>query len=139
MTTDQNCIFCKIVRGEISSHKVYEDEATFAFLDIRPNNPGHTLVIPKEHTPNIYEISEETFEAVTKTAKKVAIAVKRGVQADGINIGMNNDKAAGQIIFHAHIHVIPRFETDGFKHWTQKEYKQGEAEEVKAKILEALN
>ena len=135
-TTDArtSCLFCKIASGEISSEKVYEDAHTFAFLDIRPNNPGHTLVIPKAHAPNLYEISEESLSATMAVVKKVAIAAKKAMGADGINIAMNNDPAAGQVIFHAHVHVIPRFADDGYRHWPQKSYKEGEAAEVASKI-----
>jgi len=128
------CIFCKIIKGEIPSHKIYEDEHTFAFLDIRPNNPGHTLVIPKDHFENIYTTPDEALARMMLSAKKISIAIKNSLAADGINISMNNEEAAGQIIFHTHIHVIPRYTTDGFKHFPQKSYKQGEAEEIAKKI-----
>ena len=127
-------IFLKIIAGEIPAHKVYEDEYTYAFLDATPNNPGHTLVIPKERYKDIYEIPEEVLSHVMNTVKKVAIAVKKATNADGINIGMNNEPAAGQLVFHAHIHVIPRFKDDGLKHWGKKEYKEGEAEKVAESI-----
>ena len=131
-------IFLKIIAGEIPAHKVYEDEYTYAFLDATPNNPGHTLVIPKERYKDIYEIPEEVLSHVMNTVKKVAIAVKKATNADGINIGMNNEPAAGQLVFHAHIHVIPRFKDDGLKHWGRKEYKEGEAEKVAGSIRAEL-
>ena len=131
-------IFLKIIAGEIPAHKVYEDEYTYAFLDATPNNPGHTLVIPKERYKDIYEIPEEVLSHVMNTVKKVAIAVKKATNADGINIGMNNEPAAGQLVFHAHIHVIPRFKDDGLKHWGKKEYKEGEAEKVAESIRAEL-
>lgn len=134
-----DCLFCKIVRGEIPAERMYEDGETVAFLDIRPNNPGHTLVIPKEHAANIYEISEGSLCAVMRAAKRLAVAVKQGVSADGVNIAMNNDSAAGQVIFHAHVHVIPRFANDGYAHWPQRAYAEGEAAEVAAKIRAALS
>lgn len=130
----ENCIFCKIINNELPSHKVYEDEETLAFLDIRPNNPGHTLVVPKDHFENIYGTPDETIARMMLVAKKISIAIKNGLDADGINITMNNEAPAGQIIFHSHIHVIPRVKTDGFKHFPQKEYATGEAEEVARKI-----
>ncbi len=114
---DSNCIFCKIVAGEIPATKVYEDELTFAFLDINPVNLGHTLVIPKKHLVNLYELEEASRNALLATAQKVAKAIKSELKADGVNLGMNNDSAAGQIIFHAHLHVIPRFNNDGLVHW----------------------
>ncbi len=134
----ENCIFCKIVKGEIPSEKVYEDEHTLAFLDIRPVNPGHILVIPKDHFENIYTLPDETMARLSLVVKKVAVAIKQGVDADGINLAMNNEADAGQIIFHAHIHVIPRIVNDGLKLWPQKDYKEGEAKEVADQIRKSL-
>lgn len=134
-----DCLFCKIIAGDIPSAKVYEDEHTYAFLDIFPTNIGHTLVVPKDHHENIHDIPEETLGHVMNTVKKLSSAVKKGVSADGINILMNNDTAAGQIIFHAHIHIVPRFADDGFKHWQGKrQYEDGEDTEVAEKIGKAL-
>lgn len=133
-----NCIFCKIVKGDIPSHKVYEDAHVLAFLDIRPVNPGHTLVIPKDHFENIYTLPDEVMARISLAVKQVAIAVKQGVEADGVNIGMNNEAAAGQVVFHAHIHVIPRVESDGLHLWPQKDYKEGEAAVVADKIIDSL-
>ena len=117
---------------------VYEDTAVFAFLDIKPNNPGHTLVVPKNHSRNIFDIDEKDLKELSARVKKISRAVKEGVSADGINIAMNNEPAAGQLVYHAHIHVIPRFVDDGYKHWPQKSYKDGEAEEVAGKIKMVL-
>ncbi len=133
-----NCLFCNIIAGGVPSYRVYEDDDTLAFLDIRPNHPGHTLVVPKEHSENLYDMSDHALTTTASTVRKVARAIKKGVGADGINIAMNNEKAAGQIIFHPHVHIIPRFESDGFKHWPQKEYKEGEAAAVAEKIKAAL-
>jgi histidine triad (HIT) family protein len=135
---NEDCIFCKIIKGEIPSHKVYEDEHNLAFLDIRPNNHGHTLVIPKDHFENIYTLPDETLARLSLAVKKVAIAVKHGMDADGINVIMNNETDAGQIIFHAHFHIIPRLKNDGFKHWPQGEYLEGEADAVSEKIKVSL-
>ena len=131
-------LFLKIAKGEIPSYKIYEDEYTFAFLDIAPNNPGHTLVIPKERFKNIYDVPEETLCRMMSVAKKISIAVKKATNADGINISMNNEPAAGQLVFHVHIHVIPRFKNDGYKPWGKKEYKEGEAEVVAESIRAEL-
>ncbi len=133
-----DCIFCKIVRGEVPSNKVYEDQDTIAFLDIRPNNPGHSLVIPKKHSENLYDMDDHALAAVMRSAQKVAIAVKKAVNADGINLAMNNESAAGQVVFHPHLHVIPRFAEDGYRHWPQKAYQAGEAEAIAEKIRAAL-
>ncbi|MFA6339120.1 MAG: HIT family protein [Candidatus Paceibacterota bacterium] len=134
----EDCIFCKIIKGEIPSQKVYEDEETCAFLDIRPTNVGHTLVVPKKHTGDIFTIPEETLCSVIRTAKKICKAVKIGVNADGINIIMNNEAAAGQLVFHSHLHIIPRFLTDGLKHWGHKDYEPGQEEETAQKIISNL-
>lgn len=115
-----DCLFCKIITGDIPAEKIYEDEHTFAFLDIHPINTGHTLVIPKQHAENIMTIRKEDFAAVMETVRKLSPIIQRAVGADGINIGINNGSAAGQIIFHAHVHVMPRFENDGHTHWESK-------------------
>ncbi|MFA6050152.1 MAG: HIT family protein [Candidatus Paceibacterota bacterium] len=133
-----NCIFCKIVTGEIPSNKVYEDDHVLAFLDIRPVNPGHTLVIPKDHFENIYTLPDETFARMSLAVKKVSVAIKQAVDADGINLGMNNEEAAGQVIFHAHIHIMPRVEGDGLQLWPQKDYKDGEAASIADRIKKEL-
>ncbi|MCX6752672.1 MAG: HIT family protein [Candidatus Nomurabacteria bacterium] len=134
-----NCIFCKIIKGEIPAHKVYEDKTTLAFLDISPVNIGHTLVIPKEHYINIYETPENIMMDMMKTVKKISHAIKKGLDADGINVAMNNEGAAGQVVFHSHIHVIPRIKNDGFGLWHGKRpYKKGEEEMAVKKITQKL-
>ncbi|MBI4149852.1 HIT family protein [Candidatus Woesearchaeota archaeon] len=133
-----DCIFCKIIKGEVPSSKIYEDDNVYAFLDISPVNPGHTLVVPKQHCTDLYEMTNDEINAVFTTAKRIAKAVVRGVQADGVNIGMNNGKAAGQIVFHAHIHVIPRFMNDGYHHWHGKPYEGGQQAEVAKRIVTNL-
>lgn len=132
------CIFCKIIKGKIPSSKIYENENFFAFLDIAPVNKGHTLIIPKKHYKNILDMPEEKLNGYMETVKKVAKAVMKGVNADGINISMNNEKAAGQVVMHAHIHVIPRFENDGLKLWPQGKYQEGESEKTREKIVNYL-
>ncbi len=133
-----DCIFCKIVRGDLPSFKIYEDDETLAFLDIHPVNPGHTLVIPKEHATNIFEVSPEQWSSVQETVRMLAHPIERAMQADGINLAMNNREHAGQVVDHAHVHLIPRFKGDGLKLWPHKAYKDGEAEDVKQKIRKAL-
>ena len=135
----ENCIFCKIVKGEIPANKVYEDDTTLAFLDIEPVNLGHSLVIPKKHYVNIYETPEETIAAMMKVVKLLSGAIKKGLKADGINVAMNNDPAAGQIVLHSHIHIIPRIKNDGFGPWRgARKYNEGEKEEIAQKISSAL-
>ena len=130
----EDCIFCKIIRGDIPAEKIYGDDAVFAFLDIHPVNYGHTLVVPKKHAENIYDISKEEFAKVMERVHMLAPKIKEAIGADGINIGMNNDPAAGQLVFHAHIHIIPRFENDGHRHWHGEPYKEGEVEATAKKI-----
>lgn len=131
-------LFLKIIKGEIPSHIVYEDAHTFAFLDINPVNPGHTLVVPKEQYENIYDIPEDLWCALMSTVKKLAPAIKTATRADGINIEMNNGSAAGQMVFHTHIHIVPRYKNDGFTHWPGTPYKDKEAEQITLKIKESL-
>lgn len=132
------CIFCKIVKGEIPSAKVYEDGKILAFLDIKPVNPGHTLVIPKKHYTNIHDMPNELVGKVAIAAKRIADAILK-IGAKGVNIGTNNGEAAGQIVFHAHTHVMPRYGTDSFSLWVGKEYDGNERELVAERIRVALS
>ena len=110
LTFNEGCIFCKIVRKQAPASQIYEDETVMSFLDIRPLNLGHTLVIPKTHYVNIFDIPEKELAAVHKVAKLISFAIKKATIADGISIIQQNGKAAGQDIFHFHVHVVPRFE-----------------------------
>jgi histidine triad (HIT) family protein len=110
LTADESCVFCKIVRRQSPASIVYEDETVMAFLDIRPLNMGHTLVITKAHYVDIFDTPEEQIRQVHRVTKQVALAVKKATKADGISIIQQNGKAAGQDIFHLHVHVVPRFE-----------------------------
>jgi len=101
------CTFCKITRKEAPASIVYEDEKVLAFMSIRPINIGHTLIVPKKHYKNIYEIPEEEVAYLYKIVKKIAYTVQKAVDAEGIRIVQNNGEAAGQVIFHMHVHVIP--------------------------------
>ncbi len=135
----EDCLFCKIIKGEIPSAKVYENENIIAFLDLHPVNIGHTLIVPKNHYDNLYDTPDEIICEMMKLTKKLSIAIKNSMHADGINIEMNNEKSAGQIIPHAHWHIVPRFGDDGFTHWHGKRpYKEGEMSEVVDKIITAL-
>ncbi|MDO8521187.1 MAG: HIT family protein [bacterium] len=129
-----DCLFCKIIAGTVPCEKIYEDEHVLAFLDIHPINRGHTVIIPKTHSDNIYNIPSKNFCDLMEIVRMLAPKVKNAVNADGTNIGMNNDRAAGQVVFHAHIHIIPRFDNDGHKHWYGTPYKEGEAQVVAEKI-----
>ena len=131
---NSDCIFCKIVSGEIPHWKVYEDDETMAFMNLHPTNKGQVLVIPKDHVENIYGFSEELAARLMLTTKKLSTAVKNALDADGVNLIMNNEEAAGQEIFHAHMHIIPRFNDDGLKHWPAHDYAEGEIEDFGEKV-----
>jgi histidine triad (HIT) family protein len=107
---DPNNIFAKILRGELPCHKVYEDDKAFAFLDIMPRAPGHTLVLPKSPARNIFDISPDDFAYVSKVAQRIAKAARAAFAADGVTIQQFNENAGGQVVFHLHMHVIPRRE-----------------------------
>ena len=113
MSRDPDCVFCKIVAGEIPSFTLFEDEATLAFMDINPANEGHALVIPKEHATDLYAVSDEALAATAVTAKRVAAAVARTLNPDGLNIVQCNGAAAAQSVMHFHVHVLPRITDDG--------------------------
>lgn len=133
-----DCIFCKIVRGELPSIKVYEDTDTLAFLTIQPTNTGHTLVIPKEHVANVFEATPELWAKVQETVRRVASAVEKGTQADGVNINMNNREHAGQVVDHIHIHLIPRFKGDNLALFPHHDRRDDEGEPIAEKIRAAL-
>jgi histidine triad (HIT) family protein len=133
----EDCIFCKIIAGELPSVKLYEDEKTIAFLDIYPVAKGHTLIIPKNHSATLYDISIEDAEAVGATVSRVAKTVKKVLKCDGVNVYQGNERAAMQEIFHVHFHVIPRFEDDGIVFMAQKSELQ-EDPEITSKLKEML-
>lgn len=135
----KNCVFCKIIAGELPSYKVYEDDRTLAFLDINPINQGHTLVIPRNtNVKNIFDVPKDDWIAMTAIVHKIAAAIESTTNADGVNIMMNNREHAGQIVDHPHIHIIPRFKGDGLQLWPHKKYAEGEAEELQGRIRGAL-
>lgn len=133
-----NCVFCKIITGALPATKVYEDDETVAFLDINPVNKGHTLVIPKKHVDSFMEAGTAEIRAVMTTSQRVATAVLLATGAEGFNLSLNNGRAAGQVIFHWHMHLVPRFEHDGLKLWAQGKYEEGEMDELAAKIKEVF-
>ena len=110
---DDNCIFCKIANGDIPSETVYEDERFRVILDLAPAAKGHALILPKDHFANLYEIDDDVLTGVSLVAKKVARAMKAGLNCEGLNIVQNNGELAGQTVFHYHMHVIPRYADDG--------------------------
>lgn len=136
---EKNCVFCKIIAGEIPAAKVFEDEKVLAFLDIAPFNFGHTLVIPKEHCHCFTEIPAETLNAMMAAAQKLAVAVMRATGAPAYNLLMNNGSVAGQEVPHAHLHIIPRFVDDPVSFRApQKHYEGNALAEFAAKIQERL-
>jgi histidine triad (HIT) family protein len=112
---DRGCIFCAIIEGQAPAEVLFEDKETLAFMDINPANPGHALVIPKRHIRDIYGMDEEMAAAVMRAAVRVAKAIKRALQPDGMNLVQSNERAGGQDVFHFHIHVIPRWYGDGLR------------------------
>jgi histidine triad (HIT) family protein len=113
MASADDCIFCQIVQKKIPSNIVYEDANFVAFLDIRPANKGHTLVVPKNHIADLFALSEEQVKELFATVRLVAQGIKRAIHSDAFNIIQNNGASAGQVIPHVHIHIIPRSENDG--------------------------
>jgi histidine triad (HIT) family protein len=107
-----DCLFCKIVAGEIPSERVDEDEHTIAFMDINPWTRGHALVVPKNHSRNLYEVPEEDVTATALAAKRLAIRMRDRLDCDGVNLLNSCEPAAWQTIFHFHVHVIPRYDDD---------------------------
>jgi histidine triad (HIT) family protein len=134
-----DCVFCKMVAGEIPVVKVYEDEGVLAFLDIGPVSDGHTLVIPKEHVAKVHECRPEVLAQVGSCLGRVAGAVAEATDADGYNVLCNNGRAAGQVVEHLHFHIIPRRMGDGvFTQWPAYEYEKGRIDDFAAKIRKNL-
>ena len=132
------CIFCRIIKREIPCSKVYEDDRFLCFLDIMPINKGHILVIPKEHYETVLDMPDNLLKDIFVLAKKISKAVMDGTGADGFNIGINSYEAAGQVVMHMHLHIIPRFKDDGLKSWANKQYSEGEEAEMAEKIKSKL-
>jgi histidine triad (HIT) family protein len=134
-----NCIFCKIITGEIPSTKIYEDELVYAFMDISPINKGHILVIPKEHHPASSSIPENIAGRMFHIGSRIGVALRRGLDYDGFNLHLADGTCAGQVVMHAHLHVVPRGAEDGFHwNWRQLKYEDNEAGEIAVKIKKKL-
>lgn len=130
-----NCIFCKIVAGEIPSATVYEDEDFKAIMDIAPAAKGHIIILSKVHYANLYELEDAVAAKILIAARKIAIALQEEFNCDGINLLQNNGVAAGQTVFHFHMHVIPRYDNDHVNvPWTRCKYEEGEAARLAAAI-----
>lgn len=113
--SDPDCLFCKIVAGEIPATKVHEDDRTVAFMDINPGARGHLLVIPRTHAPDLHEIAAEDLAAVAETARTLAGRAVEKLGADGVNVIQNNGRAAWQTVFHYHVHMLPRYADDDIR------------------------
>ena len=136
---DDNCLFCRIVSGEVPATVIYEDEVSFAFLDHRPLFPGHTLLVPREHVETLGELPVSMVEPYFKAAQLLARAVESGLEAEGTFVAMNN--RVSQSVPHLHVHVVPRRKKDGLKgfFWPRTKYKdEEEMKSVQNKIAAAL-
>lgn len=134
-----DCIFCDIIERKSEAEIIYEDENIISFLDIRPVNYGHTLVIPKKHFDDFLSVPPEDMNRLITGLQVVSAAVKKSVNADGFNIVVNNGKAAGQTVFHFHFHIIPRFANDFMFKPNFKKYSNGSMKEFAEKIKVELN
>ncbi|HOL31102.1 MAG TPA: HIT family protein [Anaerohalosphaeraceae bacterium] len=135
----QDCIFCKIIAGQIPCTKVFENEAVLAFLDIGPVSDGHLLVVPKVHTSRLENTPGQTLAEAVKVLPMLAQAVQRAVDAEGCNVLCNNGRCAGQVVEHLHLHLVPRKPGDGiFNSWPSFRYPPGKAEQIAQKIIQNL-
>ncbi|MDD5177950.1 MAG: HIT family protein [Candidatus Nanoarchaeia archaeon] len=133
-----DCIFCKIIKNEIPSNKIYENKTTLAFLDINPVNKGHTIVIPKQHFETIEGTPEDVLCEIIKTTKKLIPAINQAVNPIGVNLGLNNKSGAGQIVPHIHLHIMPRFNNDGHSLFGGKKASSEELKLLSDKIKNLL-
>lgn len=140
MSHDPDCIFCKIIEGEIPSAKVFENEHVYAFLDIGQVTKGHTLVIPKVHQKNVYELTEDVAQQLFAVVPKIARSVKNQFDPIGLNLLNNNGEHAGQSVFHYHLHIIPRYgKGDGFGAvWKTHDYAQEDLENIARTIAKGI-
>ena len=139
MAFDESCIFCKIVKKQAPSSIIYEDKTVLAFLDIRPLNLGHSLVVPKAHYVDIFDIPENELCNIHKVSKLISPAIMKATKADGISIIQQNGKPAGQDIFHFHVHVVPRFEGQKMPNFNDlKPIEREKLDEMAKKIRQHL-
>ena len=134
----KECIFCKIINREVPANIVYEDERVLAFLDINPISRGHTLIVPKKHYTDIYDVTEDYLKEMAVIAKKMSVAMKKGLGADGVNILHASGEAAQQSVFHFHIHLVPRYRGDKLDTWPKSRYKEKNLDKVAEEIKSAL-
>lgn len=135
---DKDCIFCKLANGVIPTRSIYEDETFRVIMDASPATQGHALILPKDHAANIYELPEETVGKAFVLAKKLATHMTEKLQCDGFNIVQNNGEAAGQTVFHFHIHLIPRYKDDFQKiGWEPRKFLDEVMDEIQQTIKES--
>lgn len=132
---NNDCVFCKIASGEIPCKKIYEDEKVIAFLDVNPVSRGHSLVIPKKHFENIFDIEEDTLKDIMYVVKTISLTLKENLNADGINIIHSSGKEAQQSVFHFHIHLVPRYKEDNLNVLSKSNYNELNFEETLKKII----
>ncbi len=133
---EENCVFCKIAKGDIPSKVLYEDDEFKVILDLGPATKGHALILPKNHYRNLYEIPDEVAGKVMLLAKKMALHMTEKLNCDGFNLVQNNGEAAGQTVFHFHMHLIPRYTEDGQTlGWKPLEFTQEELDGIRDIIL----
>ncbi len=134
-----DCVFCKIVAGQIPSTRVFEDGHTLAFMDLGQVNPGHVLVAVKKHAENIYELDDEQAAAVARASTRVSRAIREAFKPEGLSVYQANGKAAGQTVFHYHVHLLPRHAGDGMElTWPVKNPPREKLEEYAARIRTTL-
>lgn len=134
-----NCIFCKIASGEIPSYTIYEDDDFKAFMDISPASKGHTILIPKQHADNIFDLDETVASKLLPVAARIAKALKAELKCEGLNLLQNNGEAAGQTVFHFHMHIIPRYEVDKVVvKWVEDKYEGEPLDQLSDKIKKHL-
>lgn len=133
-----DCIFCKIAKGDLPCHRLYEDEEIISFLDISPIAPGHALVLPKKHFSTLEDIDEATLVRLYTAVKKIGGAIKLSLDLPAYNVSQNNGPEAGQVVPHIHVHIIPRKAGDGLRSWPEGKYQAGEMEMIANKISSKL-
>ncbi|HEX9503547.1 MAG TPA: HIT family protein [Patescibacteria group bacterium] len=133
-----DCIFCKIIAGDIPADIIYEDNKVLAFMDIRPVSRGHALVVPKVHGADIVDTDDAAISDAILQAKRIAVAIQHALQADGFTISTNRGEAAGQTVFHLHFHIIPRYRKDGLQPWPHQEIAPKTRSEIAGEIKKHL-
>ena len=131
----ENCIFCKIIAGEIPAHKIWENDHVLAFLDVNPIAKGHTLVIPKNHDVDIFDVDKDYLEEIASAIKEISALIKRNLAITGVNIMNASGVDAQQSVFHLHFHIIPRFENDGLNTWPKSDFNDISLEKTAKKIV----